>query len=77
MLEEIGYQSASKENEADLIVVNMCSIRQSAVDRVYGLIPKFEKLKIKKKKLKTVLTGCILKEDKKKFKKVFDLILDI
>ena len=75
ILEGKGYQPASKENEADLIVVNMCSVRQSAVDRVYGLIPKFKKLREKKPKLKTVLTGCILKEDKPKFAKGFDQIL--
>ena len=77
VLEGRGYKPASKENEADLIVVNMCSVRQSAVDRVYGLFPKFKKLKEKNKKLKTVLTGCILKEDKRKFAKRFDLILNI
>ena len=73
-LEKIGYQPAQKESEADLILVNMCSVRQSAVDRVYGLFPKFEKLKTKNYKLKTILTGCILKEDKAKFRKIFDEI---
>lgn len=77
VLEDMGYQSASKMNEADLILVNMCSVRQSAVDRVYGLVPKFEKLKEKNLKLKTVLTGCILKEDKQKFTKGFNQILKI
>ena len=36
LLERKGYKPAKKEAEADLIIVNMCSIRQSAVDRVYG-----------------------------------------
>jgi len=83
VLENIGYKLAPKENEADLIVVNMCSVRQSAVDRVYGLLPKFKKLKNSclrqgfggQAKLKTILTGCILKEDKPKFAKGFDQIL--
>jgi len=52
-------------------------VRQSAVDRVYGLIPKFEKLKVKNEKLKTILTGCILKEDRPKFAKGFDQVLKI
>ena len=77
LLENLGYKRASKIDEANLIVVNMCSVRQSAVDRVYGLQPKFEKLKTKNSKLKTVLTGCILKEDRKKFAQYFDYILDI
>ncbi|MBZ9573050.1 radical SAM protein, partial [Patescibacteria group bacterium] len=72
VLEDKGYLPASKIDEADLIVVNMCSVRQSAVDRVYGLLPKFKKLKAK-----TVLTGCILKEDRKKFKKEFNSIWDM
>ena len=77
VLENKGYRPASNENGADLIVVNMCSVRQSAVDRVYGLAPKFKKLKTKKPKLKTVLTGCILKKDKKKFREIFDSIWDL
>jgi tRNA-2-methylthio-N6-dimethylallyladenosine synthase len=74
-LEKKGYLPASKINEADLIVVNMCSVRQSAVDRIYGLYHKFKNLKKRKPKLKTVLTGCILKSDKRKFREIFDEIL--
>ena len=74
VLEKKGYLPASKIDEADLIVVNMCSVRQSPVDRVYGLIPKFKQLKTKNSKLKTVLTGCILKKDKNKFREIFDSI---
>jgi len=66
-LKNKGYQAASKENEADLIVVNMCSVRQSAVDRVFGVAKKFPKSKI-------VLTGCILKKDKVKFREMFNEI---
>ena len=75
VLENLKYKLASDINEADLIVVNMCSVRQSAVDRVFGLIPKFQKLKTKNEKLKTILTGCVLKEDKRKFEKSFDQVL--
>ncbi len=77
VLENRGYQPASNINEADLIVVNMCSVRQSAVDRVFGLISKFHELKTQNLKLKTILTGCILKSDRKKFAKDFDSILNI
>ncbi len=79
VLESTGYQPAPKENEADLIVVNMCSVRQSAVDRVYGLIQKFKKMREKsasrRTNLKTILTGCILKADKPNLAKGFDQIL--
>jgi len=77
LLENLGYKRTSKIDEANLIVVNMCSVRQSAVDRVYGLQPIFKTLKTKNCKLQTILTGCILKEDRKKFAQYFDYILDI
>lgn len=77
VLENFGYKSTQEINEADLIVVNMCSVRQSAVDRVYGRAKEFSKLKTKNKKLKTVLTGCITKKDFEKFKNFFDFILPI
>ncbi len=73
-LEEKGYKPASNEKEADLILVNMCSVRQSAVDRIYSLAPKLKKLKDKKPGLKTILTGCIIKSDRKKLVEKFDLI---
>ena len=71
-LEKDGYKPASKMNEADLVVVNMCSVRQPAVDRIFGLSQKFIKLKIKNPKSKTILTGCILKKDELKLEKIFD-----
>ena len=73
-LEEKGHKHAPRINGADLILVNMCSVRQSAVDRVYGLSPKLKKLKERNRKLKTILTGCITKKDKIKFREIFDEI---
>jgi tRNA-2-methylthio-N6-dimethylallyladenosine synthase len=62
VLEKRGYQPACKENEADLIVINCCSVRQSAVNRAYAKVNKyFEKKRV-------ILTGCVLKEDKNKLK---------
>ena len=72
-LENDGYRPASKMSEADLIVVNMCSVRQSAVDRVFGLAKKLKTLPAGKQ-VKTILTGCVLKKDKAKFRKIFDEI---
>jgi len=77
VLENIGYQKASNEKEANLIVVNMCSVRQSAVDRVYGMVKKFFQFKTQNTTIKTLLTGCISKKDFEKFKNFFDFILPI
>ncbi|MBD3207916.1 MAG: tRNA (N6-isopentenyl adenosine(37)-C2)-methylthiotransferase MiaB [Candidatus Nealsonbacteria bacterium] len=72
-----GYKKTAEIEEADLIIINMCSVRQSAVDRVYGLARKFKELRSKNPDLKLILTGCFLKEDRRKFKNLFDFILPI
>jgi len=77
VLENKGYKAASKINEADLIVVNMCSVRQSAVNRVHGVVEKLKKLQTTNYRPQTILTGCILKKDKRKFAELFDEIVDI
>lgn len=77
VLEGMGYKKASNIDEADLVAITMCSIRQSAVDRVHGLVEKFKKLRTTNYKLQTILTGCVLKKDKKKFINGFDFIVDI
>lgn len=76
VLETIKYEETLNLKEADLVIINMCSVRQSAVDRVYGLIPQFTTLKKKNKGFKTILTGCILKPERAKLAEVFDFILD-
>jgi len=76
-LEKKGYEKAPKLEGADLIVVNACSVRQSAIDRILSLKNKFKKLRTSNPKLQTILTGCVLSADKKKFEKYFDEILTI
>lgn len=77
VIENAGYKSAPNINGADLIVVNMCSVRQSAVDRVYGLNKKLVDLKKKNPKLKTILTGCFLEANQKRMEDKFDKIIKI
>jgi tRNA-2-methylthio-N6-dimethylallyladenosine synthase len=72
LLEKKGYKAVPKLEGADLVVVNMCSVRQPAVDRIYGLSQKFREIKERNPKFKTVLTGCITKKDKVRLKKIFD-----
>lgn len=60
MLESRGMKKAASVESADHVVVNTCMVRQSAEDRAYGLIQKLEKDKEKGKKLKIVVTGCMV-----------------
>jgi len=56
VLEGQGYKRVDNRNSASLIVVNTCGIRQSAENRVYGLIPKIKK---DNPKAKIILAGCL------------------
>ncbi len=62
--EKKGFTKSS-EKEADFIVVNSCSIRQSAIDRIEARLKKLENKKI-------ILTGCVLDKDKEKLSVFFD-----
>ncbi len=77
ILEKIGYKPALSEKQADLAVLVACSVRQAAVDRLYGRARELNKIKKVNSGFKTILTGCILPRDKKKFIDKFDLVLDL
>ncbi len=55
-----GMKKTSSYKNADYVVINTCMVRESAENRVYGLINNLSKLKIKNLKLKIILTGCIV-----------------
>ncbi len=60
MLEKQGYQPAESIEDADLVVINSCIVRESAENRVYGLINNLLKSKSYKLKAnKIILTGCL------------------
>lgn len=56
-----GYQEINDYKKADLVIINTCSVRQSAEDRVLGLVNNLRKIKIKNLKLKIIITGCMLR----------------
>ena len=73
VLQKNGYQKTLVEREAETIIVVACSVRQHAVDRIYGKVKEWRL----RDNLVTVLTGCLLPMDKKKATTLFDLLLDI
>lgn len=76
VFEHLSYSLVEKMEQADFIVVNACSVRQTAIDRIWGIVKKCKMLK-SKKELTTILTGCLLDEDKKSFQKKFDFVFNI
>lgn len=59
-LEGRGMKPAKTIKSADYIVVNTCMVRQSAENRVYGLIHNLEKRKNQGEHLKIIVTGCMV-----------------
>jgi len=75
LLNSLGYEKDNKN--PDLLIVNMCSVRQSAVNRVFGLEKKIKNFKAKNKNFKAILTGCVTERDREKLKKIFDYVFEI
>ena len=59
LLEKIGYTFTENEDEADLIILNTCAVRESAEDRVFGIIGSMKKLKELKPSLIIGISGCM------------------
>ncbi len=76
VLSGLGYKKSVDEKSADLVAVVACSVRQGAVDRIFGKARDWQK-KRRQGKLLTILTGCVLKSDEKTLREKFDLILNI
>ncbi len=76
VIEKMGYEWTDKEEDANLIGILACSVRQKAIDRVYSKIHKWNRWK-NKKNLVTFVSGCILPTDLDKFLKKFDIIFQM
>ena len=72
VLDQAGYTRTDNEEEAGLIGILACSVRQKAIDKVYSRIHKWNKWK-NHKNLITFISGCILPNDHEKFLKLFDI----
>lgn len=64
ILKNIGLQPTDRREEADVILINTCSVRQSAEDRVFGQVRALAGLKEKKSDLIIGITGCMPGRDR-------------
>jgi tRNA-2-methylthio-N6-dimethylallyladenosine synthase len=69
--EELGYKPVQSVNEADLIVLNSCVVRQSAEDRVVNKLHDLRHLKKERPEITLALTGCLVDADTSPLKKRF------
>lgn len=62
MLEKIGYFPTENVENADVIIINTCAVRENAEDKVYGEIGNLKYLRKKNKNLILALCGCMVEE---------------
>ncbi len=55
-----GYRNTDDISVADDVIINTCMIREKAEHRVYGLVHNLTQEKIAGRKLKIVVTGCMV-----------------
>jgi tRNA-2-methylthio-N6-dimethylallyladenosine synthase len=68
--EQLGYQPAGA-NDADLIVLNSCVVRQSAEDRVVNKLHNLRPLKKSRPDLTIAVTGCLVNSEVNRLQKSF------
>jgi len=78
ILKNHGYGLTNDVHEANVILLNTCSIRENAEQRIYGRLGNFKTLKQTKPELVIGILGCMaerLRKDLLEEKKIVDLIV--
>lgn len=63
ILKELGMQEEENFEKADLLMLNTCSIRENAHNKVFGMLGRIKHLKEKKKNIVVGITGCMSQEE--------------
>ena len=78
LLKKQGHQKVINPNEADILFVNTCSIREHAEDKVHSLLGRYNLLKRKNPSMIIGVLGCMaqsLKHDILENKPYVDIVL--
>lgn len=62
LLESIGFKKVDDYLDADLVLLNTCSIRENAHNKAFGMLGRLKHLKADKKDLIIGLCGCMAQE---------------
>ena len=62
-LRTIGYKRTAVMEDADLILLNTCCVRETAEDKVYGKIGEIKHLKQRKPNMIFGITGCMAQKE--------------
>ena len=61
--EKENFELAENEEEADLLILNTCSIREKAQEKVFHQIGRWRKIKDKNPDLKIAIGGCVASQE--------------
>ena len=62
LLEPSGYETTDDPGRADLILVNTCSIREKAAQKIYSQLGRFRTLKERNPRLRIGVGGCLAQQ---------------
>lgn len=62
MLEHFDYEQTENPKEADLLIINTCSVRQLSEDKAYSAIGVWGKWKKTNPNLKIIFAGCVAQQ---------------
>ena len=62
IVKRMGYKEVFKEEEADVVIYNTCTVRENANLKIYGHLGHLKSIKKKKPEMKIVLFGCMMQE---------------
>ena len=71
MLAQVGYRRTDDEDEADVIVLNSCVVRQAAEDKVVGKVGALQRVKRANPNVRIALTGCMVTGQASKLRERF------
>ena len=63
MLEELGFKAVEDYTQADLIMLNTCSIRENAHNKAFGMLGRCKNLKEENPNLIVGICGCMAQEE--------------
>ncbi|TNF49918.1 MAG: tRNA (N6-isopentenyl adenosine(37)-C2)-methylthiotransferase MiaB [Deltaproteobacteria bacterium] len=74
LLNEIGYRQVEEPEQADLILLNTCAVRDKAVRKAYGHLGRFKPMKERKPDLILGMGGCIAQQEGKQLLEEFSYL---
>ena len=59
-LEKVGFRATDKPDQADVLILETCTVRQSAEDKAYGWLTSLRPLKERQPKTVIAVMGCLV-----------------